>query len=116
MDRSRLVLAAGQRLAARASRRLGRVADKERNNDFSVSPLDFGEIHRVNNSNDKTVTIASTYNLGQGAVPLLQAGDPDAVLWLVRQGTGRVLLAAGDATSSSTCRVGRTGSPASSSS
>jgi hypothetical protein len=75
---------------------LGRFADKERNNDFSVSPLDFGLIHRVNNSADRTVTIASTYDLGQGPQPLFQPGDPDAVFWLVRQGTGRVLLAAGD--------------------
>ncbi len=76
---------------------IGRSADKERNNDFSVSPLDFGLIHRVNNSADRTVTISSTYDLGQGPQPLFQPGDPDAVLWLVRQGTGRVLLAAGDA-------------------
>ena len=75
---------------------LGRFADKERNNDFSLSQLDFGLIHRINNSADRTVTIASTYDIGQGLQPLFQPGDPDAVLWLVRQGTGRVLLAAGD--------------------
>jgi hypothetical protein len=74
----------------------GRVPDRERNVSFQLSPLDFGQIHRVNNSADRTVTIASTYTLGATTLPLLQAGDPDAVLWLIRQGSGRVLLAAGD--------------------
>ena len=75
----------------------GRVADKERNAAFTVSPLDFGLVHRVNNSSSITVNVASTYDLGSGSTPLMQAGDPDAVLWLIRQGTGDVTIAAGDA-------------------
>lgn len=75
---------------------LGRLPDKERNAGFTVSPLDFGLVHRVNNSAAVTVTIASTYDLGAGALPLMAEGDPDAILWLVRQGTGDVVVAAGD--------------------
>jgi hypothetical protein len=75
----------------------GRVADKERNATFTVSPLDFGLVHRVNNSAAITVNVASSYDLGSGSTPLMQAGDPDAVLWLIRQGTGDVTIAAGDA-------------------
>jgi hypothetical protein len=75
----------------------GRVADKERNATFTVSPLDFGLVHRVNNSAAITVNVASSYDLGSGSTPLMQAGDPDAVLWLIHQGTGDVAIAAGDA-------------------
>lgn len=75
---------------------LGRVPERERNASFTVSPLDFGMVHRVNNKDDITVTIAPAYDLGAGARPLMGAGDPAAVFWLVRQGEGAVVLAAAD--------------------
>ncbi|MDX6750268.1 glycosyl hydrolase family 28-related protein [Geminicoccaceae bacterium 1502E] len=75
---------------------MGRVPERERNVSFTVSPLDFGAIHRVNNLGDVTVTISASYNLGAGVQPLMVAGDPAAVFWLVRQGTGAVILAAAD--------------------
>jgi hypothetical protein len=75
----------------------GRLPERERNASFSLSPADFGRVHRVNNANPITVTVASTYTIGSTTAPLLEAGDPAAVLWLIRQGTGTVTVQAGDA-------------------
>jgi hypothetical protein len=74
----------------------GRVPERERNASFSLSPADFGRVHRVNNASAITVTVSSTYTLGSTTAPLLDPGDPAAILWLVRQGTGSVTVAAGD--------------------
>jgi hypothetical protein len=75
----------------------GRLPERERNASFSLSPADFGRVHRVNNANPITVTVASTYTIGSTTAPLLESGDPAAVLWLIRQGTGTVTVQAGDA-------------------
>lgn len=75
----------------------GRVPERERNASFTLSPSDFGRIHRINNAGQITLTVASTYTLGSTTAPLLAAGDPAAVLWLIRQGPGGVTIAAGDA-------------------
>lgn len=74
----------------------GRVPERERNANFTLSPADFGRVHRVNNANPIVVTVASTYTIGSTTAPILEAGDPAAVLWLIRQGTGSVTVAAGD--------------------
>ncbi len=75
----------------------GRVPERERNASFNISPADFGRIHRINNANPITVTVASTYTIGDSTLPLLATGDPAALLWLIRQGTGSVTIQAGDA-------------------
>lgn len=75
----------------------GRVPERERNANFQLSPADFGRVHRVNNANAIVVTVGSTYTLGGVTLPLLEAGDPAALLWLVRQGSGSVTVQAGDA-------------------
>ncbi|MCS6778118.1 MAG: glycoside hydrolase family 55 protein [Geminicoccaceae bacterium] len=75
----------------------GRLPERERNTSFNLSPADFGRVHRVNNAGAITVTISSTYTLGGTTAPLLEAGDPAAMFWLVRQGTGSVTVQAGDA-------------------
>ncbi len=75
----------------------GRVPERERNTSFNLSPLDFGRIHRINNASPITITVASTYTVGDTTLPLLTAGDPAALLWLIRQGTGSVTIQAGDA-------------------
>lgn len=76
---------------------IGRVPERERNTNFTVSPADFGRVHRVNNAGPIVVTVASTYTVGSTSLPLLQAGDPAATFWLIRQGTGSVTVQAGDA-------------------
>ncbi|MCS6877473.1 MAG: glycosyl hydrolase family 28-related protein [Geminicoccaceae bacterium] len=76
---------------------LGRLPERERNTNFTVTPADFGRVHRVNNAGPVVVTIASTYAWGGNTLPLLQAGDPAATFWLIRQGTGTVTVQAGDA-------------------
>ncbi len=75
----------------------GRFPERERNASFTLSPLDFGRVHRINNAGPITVTVASTYTVGGSTLPLLEPGDPAAVLWLIRQGTGTVTVQAGDA-------------------
>jgi hypothetical protein len=75
----------------------GRVPERERNANFNLSPADFGRVHRINNANPITVMIASTYTIGSNTLPLLEAGDPSAMFWLIRQGTGSVTVEAGDA-------------------
>lgn len=75
----------------------GRVPERERNASFNLSPADFGRIHRINHASPITITVASTYTIGETTLPLLGAGDPAALLWLIRQGSGSVTIQAGDA-------------------
>ncbi len=64
----------------------GAVPIRERNLDFTVSPADFGKIHRVNNSNNRTVRIEAG---------LVDNGTGARRLWIIRQGTGGVKFEAG---------------------
>jgi hypothetical protein len=74
----------------------GRLPERERNTSFNLSPADFGRVHRINNANPITVTVGSTYTIGETTLPLLSSGDPSAMFWLIRQGTGAVTIQAGD--------------------
>lgn len=64
----------------------GAVAEREQNGDLAISASDFGKVIRVNHASDRTVTVP----------PGLVAGGSGARrVWVVRQGTGRVSVAAG---------------------
>ncbi|MCB2012147.1 MAG: hypothetical protein KDF64_16425 [Geminicoccaceae bacterium] len=64
----------------------GAVAEREQNGDLTISSSDFGKVIRVNHASDRTVTVP----------PGLVAGGSGARrVWVVRQGTGRVSVAAG---------------------
>lgn len=74
----------------------GRLPERERNANFNISPADFGRVHRINNASPITVTVGSTYTIGETTLPLLSSGDPSAIFWLIRQGTGSVTIQTGD--------------------
>ncbi|MEK0083437.1 glycosyl hydrolase family 28-related protein [Benzoatithermus flavus] len=62
---------------------LGLEPDREENLSFTLSQLHVGRLVRVNSGSDRTVSIPEG---------IVSAGFPLARLWIMRQGTGRVLF------------------------
>ncbi len=65
----------------------GAVPIRERNLDFTVGKADLGKIHRVNNSNPRTVRVEPG---------LVEPGTGARRLWVIRQGTGAVHFQVGN--------------------
>lgn len=63
----------------------GALPERERNNSFTVSPADFGKLHRINHGSERTVTIPAG---------LVAQNAGARRFWVVRQGSGGVRFAA----------------------